>query len=381
VQPLGGGPPRPVRFAGGLAPLLDERPSDRRGPPFFRGLSDGPGRSERGSVTVDDPGPFTTAGTIGPATLREDGFRGPAERPFDDAENTDWVLDRLGSRFTPSELEFQLGQLEAQHDTRRNVTETVRRLRHLAARSYKAEFEPTSDLGERVLYPATAVEINGIEDARFVRFVDDDGTVTYYGTCTAFDGTAVVQELFATEDFASFDVSPLLGAGATNKGLALFPRRINGRYHALSRHDGASNGIASSDDIRRWPTVTQLDCPAVVWEALQVGNCGPPIETDHGWLVLTHGVGPMRTYSIGALLLDLDEPTKVVGRLRTPILTPQPGEQDGYVPNVLYSCGALLHGPNLMIPFGIGDSTIGFATFALADLVAAMQDDLAVTQP
>lgn len=339
---------------------------------FRTGLID-----DRGEVTIDDPGPFTTAGTIGTSTLDADAFRGLAQRVHDNTEATSWVLGGLGEHFAISELDARLAQLEAQHDTRRNVAETVRRLRELASRSYTAHFPATTQLAERVLYPATTVESNGIEDARFVRFVDDDGTVTYYATCTAFDGTAIAQQLLATDDFLTFAASPLLGAAAANKGMALFPRRINGQFVALSRHDGASNAIAFSDDIRRWPTATPLEWPTEAWEAIQVGNCGPPIETDDGWLVLTHGVGPMRTYSIGALLLDLDDPTKIIGRLRQPLLTPLPDEQDGYVPNVVYSCGALLHEENLLIPFGVGDASISFATVPTRDLLAAMHEDAA----
>ncbi|MEY2436400.1 MAG: hypothetical protein QOF97_1236 [Acidimicrobiaceae bacterium] len=327
----------------------------------------------RGDVTMEDPGPFTTAGTIGTSTLDADTFRGLARRR-DDTEAIGWVLDRLGHHFTIPELEARLSQLEAQHDTRRNVSKTITWLRDLAARAYTAQFPASSELAERVLYPATSIESNGMEDARFVRFVDDDGAVTYYATYTAFDGRAIAQQLLATTDFLTFTVSPLLGAAAANKGMALFPRRINGQLVALSRYDGASNAIAFSDNIREWPTATPLACPTEAWEAIQVGNCGPPIETSDGWLVLTHGVGPMRTYSIGAMLLDLGDPTKVIGRLRRPMLTPLPGEQDGYVPNVVYSCGAVLHDATLLIPFGIADSSISFATVPMPALLGAMID-------
>jgi len=335
---------------------------------FRTGLLD-----ESGEVTIDEPVRFTTAGTIGTSTLDAEAFRGLAQRFHDDAEATGWVLDRLGEHFSIDQLDARLSQLEAQHDTRRNVAVTVRRLRALAARTYTAHFPATSDLSERVLFPASAIESNGIEDARFVRFVDDDGAVTYYATYAAFDGTVVAQQLLATNDFLTFAASPLLGAATANKGMALFPRRIDGRFAALSRHDGASNAIALSDNVHQWLASTPLECPSAAWEAVQVGNCGPPIETDDGWLVLTHGVGPMRTYSIGAWLLDLDEPTKVIGRLREPLLTPRREEQDGYVPNVVYSCGAVLHRETLLIPFGIGDASIGFATVPLRDLLEAMQ--------
>jgi predicted GH43/DUF377 family glycosyl hydrolase len=330
-----------------------------------------------GAVTIDEPGPFTTAGTVEHGTLDADLFRSLAHNG--DTESTGWVLDGLANPFTADELDARLTELEAQHDTRRNVTETAHRLRQLASRSYNVEFPAPSTLGERVLVPATSAEAHGMEDARFVRFVDDDGAAMYYATYTAFDGAGVSQQLLATTDFGSFTSSPLVGAAAANKGLALFPRKVNGQFVALSRHDGETNAVAYSDDIRRWATATPIEIATTAWEAVQVGNCGSPIETEDGWLVLTHGVGPMRTYSIGALLLDLDRPTKVIGRTRRPLLTPQLDEQDGYVPNVVYSCGALCHHDVLLVPYGIGDANIGFATVEIGDVLAAMDERSAAT--
>ncbi len=325
-----------------------------------------------GAVTTDPTPAVTTAATIRRGDLEAEAFRGLADGLDEDAGASRWVLDRLGERFTVSELDVWLALLNEQHDTRQNVGGTVRRLRQLVDRTYTADFDPTSELGERVLYPYAAVEANGMEDARFVRFVDDDGSITYYATYTAFDGSAIVQQLLATRDFLTFTSSPLLGFAAANKGLALFPRRINGRFAALSRHDGGRNAIAYSEDIRQWPSAIPIACPVAPWEAVQVGNCGPPVETDAGWLVLTHGVGPMRTYSIGAWLLDRDDPSKLLGRLEQPLLAPLPDERDGYVPNVVYSCGAVLHRGTLLIPYGIGDASIGFATVELTALLAAM---------
>lgn len=327
-----------------------------------------------GDISLDEPGPFTAAPTVGRSVLGQDALRGLAGPAQSDAEATTWVLDRLGDEFTVEELDGLLTELLTQRDTRRNVPEAVAGLRRLAARTYTARFPASSTLSERVLLPVTAAESNGIEDARFVRFVDDDGSVAYHATCTGFDGRAIVQQLLTTVDFVTFTSSPLHGAAAANKGLALFPRRIAGRFVALSRFDGASNAISFSHDLRQWPTAERLVCPPAAWEAVQVGNCGPPIETDDGWLALTHGVGPFRTYSIGAWLLDLDDPSRVIGRLQEPLLTPRASEQDGYVPNVVYSCGGLLHGGTLLLPYGIGDSSIGFATVALADLLAALHE-------
>jgi predicted GH43/DUF377 family glycosyl hydrolase len=238
--------------------------------------------------------------------------------------------------------------------------------------TYSATFPPDSDLSERVLWPAMAAESHGMEDARFVRFVDDDGSVGYYATYTAFDGVDVSQQLLHTTDFTTFVASPVVGAAAVNKGLALFPRRIDGRYVALSRWDRETNSVATSDNLRRWDRSVRCQSPARSWEAVQIGNCGSPIETDAGWLVLTHGVGAMRTYNIGVCLLALDDPTKLIGALPEPLLRPAPDEQDGYVPNAIYSCGGLVHEDTLVVPYGVADAAIGVATVPLDALLRAL---------
>jgi predicted GH43/DUF377 family glycosyl hydrolase len=216
-----------------------------------------------------------------------------------------------------------------------------------------------------------AVERNGMEDARFVRFEDQDRTVSYFATYTAFNGVDIAQQLLETTDFRAFTSSPVVGL-ADDKGLALFPRRIGGRFAALSRSDSETNTVVFSENLRRWEDALACQVPTRTWEVLQLGNCGSPIETDAGWLVLTHGVGPMRTYNIGAILLDLEDPTRIIGQLREPLLSPTPDEQDGYVPNVVYSCGSLVHADTLVLPYGIGDSAIGVATLSLPMLL----DDL-----
>jgi predicted GH43/DUF377 family glycosyl hydrolase len=208
-----------------------------------------------------------------------------------------------------------------------------------------------------------------MEDARFVRFVDDDGGTTYYATYTAYDGTHIAPQLIQTDDFVTFRVSQLAGRAATNKGMALFPRRIAGRYVALSRWDRERNAVTTSVDAHTWDEPIEVQAPEQPWELIQVGNCGSPIETSEGWLVFTHGVGPMRTYSIGAMLLDLDEPTRVRGKLRAPLLSPDANERDGYVPNVVYSCGALLHGDVILLPYAHGDSRTTFGRIDLAELL------------
>ena len=323
-------------------------------------------------VSIDPRSPYTTAGTVEDVELDATTFAGLSTDI--DAEAIRWVLDRLGTSFTTQQLRDQLDELQSQQDTRRDVSGTSSRLLERASRCYGVRFDASSELDERVLVPACAAESNGLEDARFVRFVDDDDTATYYATYTAYDGAAIAQQLLATDDFATFTSTPLLGAGATNKGLALFPRRIRGRYHALSRCDGERNALAVSDDLRHWPTATPLDVTDQTWSSVQLGNCGSPIELSEGWLVLTHGVGAMRTYSIGALLLDIDDPSSVIGHTAQPLIIPGPDDRNGYVPNVVYSCGALRHGNHLVVPLGIADSRIGFATLSIPAVLAAMVD-------
>ena len=323
-----------------------------------------------GSVAIDLRGSFTTAGQVADRALDAALFRDLASDPA--SESARWVLSGLGTRFTARQLDERLHDLEGQQDTRRDVRRTLSGFMERASRCYAVEFPDSSALDERVLTPSCAAESNGIEDARFVRFAGDDGTVTYYATYTAYDGLAIRQQLLETTDFRRFTSSPLLGHAAGNKGLALFPRAIDGAFYALSRHDGAANSIARSHDMRHWPTAVSLPVADRVWSCVQVGNCGSPIELDQGWLVLTHGVGPMRTYSVGALLLDLHDPTIVLGQTDHPLIAPPPGDRDGYVPNVVYSCGALRHHDRILLPLGTADSRISLATLTVTDVLDAL---------
>jgi predicted GH43/DUF377 family glycosyl hydrolase len=242
----------------------------------------------------------------------------------------------------------------------------------LARSNYEVQFEPEQQLSERVIFPATPSQRNGIEDARFVRFQNDDGTHIYYATFTAFDGRIVVPELVETSDFLLFRFITLNGPAAENKGMAMFPRKVGGLFAMLSRQDNENIYLMFSDNVHFWNERRVLLKPTFPWELVQLGNCGSPIETNAGWLVLSHGVGPMRKYSIGAFLLDRDDPSKVIGRLREPLLTPNHHERKGYVPNVVYTCGALVHNGELIIPYGMADHNTGFATVPLGDVLAAM---------
>jgi predicted GH43/DUF377 family glycosyl hydrolase len=299
-------------------------------------------------------------------------FRGKLAELGEAGESAAFVLGSLPARFSQVELELALADLGDQILTRTTARETIQHIRRVAASNYDTVFPEDSAIGERVLWPIGPTESHGMEDARFVRFVDDDGSVTYYGTYTAFDGVHVAPQLLETADFRTFRVTQMAGPAARNKGMALFPRRIGGRYVALSRWDRENNAVVMSDDCRSWGTPTTLQSPRHPWELLQIGNCGSPLETPEGWLVLTHGVGPMRVYSIGALLLDLDDPTRVVARLPEPLMVPDASEREGYVPNVLYSCGALLHGESVVLPYGIGDAAIGVAVIQLPDLLGRL---------
>jgi predicted GH43/DUF377 family glycosyl hydrolase len=327
-------------------------------------------------VDLDPPPTFATKGRQDTAMLEAEVFKGELRRLRGGGDDADYVLGRLGKSFTEAELEGRLGLLEKHVATRKQARRIIGLIRKIAERSYGVRFDNGIPLSERVLLPAMSAESNGMEDARFVRFTEDDASVTYYASYTAYNGTDIGQQLLETKDFSTFTSSPMVGAAAANKGLALFPRRIGGRFAALSRSDRESNTITYSENPHRWEEGQPCQKPTQSWEVVQLGNCGSPIETEAGWLVLTHGVGPMRTYSIGAILLDLEDPTRIIGQLREPLLSPAPEEQDGYVPNVVYSCGALLHMGTLVIPYGISDSSIGVATVPLDDLLASLRADL-----
>jgi predicted GH43/DUF377 family glycosyl hydrolase len=325
-----------------------------------------------GAVAIDAKAPFASTGKITETLLDRAVFRNELTRRGEAREAADYVLNALGDRFTRADLEKQLDTLQIHIRTRGRAQATIGEIRSIADRTYCVGFADDIPLPERVLRPAMAAEAAGMEDARFVRFIDDDGSVTYYATYTSYSGSHISQQILETQDFTSFTSRPIVGRAAANKGLALFPRRIGGRFAAMSRADRETNTLAYSDDLLVWADSAPCQQPVNAWEVLQLGNCGPPIETNVGWLVLTHGVGPMRTYSIGAVLLDLDDPSRIIGRLRRPLLTPTPDEQNGYVPNVVYSCGALVHAETLVIPYGISDAAIGFATVAMPALLETL---------
>jgi predicted GH43/DUF377 family glycosyl hydrolase len=289
---------------------------------------------------------------------------------------TQQVLGRLGESFPwealSASLDAELLQSSQATGPIPEYQKAAQGMKMLARSNYDVWFQPDQQLSERIIFPATPWQRNGIEDARFTHFHHHDGTHCYYATYTAYDGQVVLPELVETRDFLHFHFITLNGPAAVNKGMAIFPRKIKGRFVMLSRQDNESIYLMSSDNVHFWNERTLLLSPEHPWELVQIGNCGSPIETDAGWLVLSHGVGPVRKYCIGAFLLDRDDPTKVIGRLREPLLKPDQEEREGYVPNVVYTCGALLHNGELIIPYGMADYATRFATIPLAEVLAAM---------
>src|SRR5580704_13634950 len=283
------------------------------------------------------------------------------------------VMNRLGVTFTRTELDESMQH--AAHRTQMH-TEDVKRaiecVHWLVESNYELNFSLSTPLSQRIIFPVSLNESHGMEDARFVRFVDEDDRATYYATYTAYDGRVILPQLIETSDFLSFRIRTLTGPAIQNKGMALFPKRIDGRYAMLSRYDDENLYLMLSDDLYFWSDPQLLVRPSRPWEFVKIGNCGSPIETDAGWLVLTHGVGPMRKYCIGALLLDLQNPLKVIGRLNEPLLKPAADQTSGYVPNVVYTCGALIHGDRLILPYGLNDTITKIATIDLETLLAAL---------
>jgi len=283
------------------------------------------------------------------------------------------VMNKLHEDFSLKELHAVLLASGLTDTTDATATWAARGILLLAESNFEVNFAPGSQLSQRVLFPSAPSQSNGIEDARFVRFQNEDGSFTYYATYTAYDGKITLPQLLETPDFLHFKFSTLNGPAVQNKGMALFPRKINGKFAMLSRQDDENILLMFSDNIHFWADPKILLAPAQPWEFFKIGNCGSPIETEAGWLVLTHGVGAVRKYCLGAILLDLNDPSRVIRRLREPFLCPTGAEREGYVPNVVYSCGSLLHGRELIVPYALSDSATSFATLPLDELLAAME--------
>ena len=323
-----------------------------------------------GNMIVDAAGTRLVAGRrTPPADFHKGRFHAKLLELGVDNELTTSVLSDLDNTFTQEALDAVLAERERNGPPHAISFETFKVIRMLASSNYVTTFPADSAVSERVIFPAGPHETHGMEDARFVQFTDDNGSQVYYATYTAYDGFEILPQLIETRDFKRFAISTLNGAAAQNKGMALFPRRIDGKFVMLSRKDRENLHLATSDDVHHWENATELFRPREPWELLQIGNCGSPIETEAGWVVLTHGVGPMRRYAIGALLLRLDDPRHVIGHLPMPLLEPDENEREGYVPNVLYTCGAIVHGADMIIPYGFSDAGVRIARVAVADLL------------
>lgn len=325
-----------------------------------------------GSIFLDAPGRTLTTGTHWGSFLGRHNFEGMLTTLGDWGENARWVLAQLGERFTVEEMHRVLTAMLLDRDSFRNAETTAHNFRMIADRNYTVNFPRDHPIADRVLWPHSSAEWRGMEDARFVRFTDDDGSACWHATYTAFDGVDISMQMLTTDNFQVFESRPITGTAAHGKGMALFPRRIGGMYAAMARTDHESNSVAFSADPGRWDVHETVQVSRRPWEVIQLGNCGSPIETQAGWLLLTHAVGPMRTYTISASLLDLDDPVRVIGALDAPLIAAGEDVRDGYVPNVVYSCGSLVHGSNLMLPFGIADQSVGIAVVDLDGLVARL---------
>jgi predicted GH43/DUF377 family glycosyl hydrolase len=325
-----------------------------------------------GSIALDAASPYASIRANRYTILRRRYVRQSAIEAGIDSTDLELVLGMLPDKFTMEDLLSTLSQSDPRGMRNTTSDEFVEVMQEIARSSYEVDFLEDSRLSERVLWPTDADERRGMEDARFVRLTDDDEPVRYRASYTAFDGAHVCSRVIETDDFRSFSSMKLTGPGAQNKGLAFFPRKVNGMYLALSRWDRESISLTTSEDSYHWNDVQSIDGPRSSWELVHIGNCGSPIELPDGWLVLTHGAGAMRQYAMGAILLDRDDPTKVIGRLEEPLLKPSDTERNGYVPNVVYSCGALLHGDHIIIPYGVSDWRIRFASISVSDLLQKM---------
>jgi predicted GH43/DUF377 family glycosyl hydrolase len=294
-------------------------------------------------------------------------------RDFDNKLSPLFVLEKLADRFTYGELKKAVDDTRKNHQLPLNKELIVGQMLWLALSHYEIEFSLDSAISERVIFPISDSENNGIEDARFVRFTEDSGEIIYYATYTAYDGMSILPKMLSTSDFYHFKGLPVHGELAQNKGMALFPRKVNGHYALLCRIDGTNNYLAYSDNINVWRECKLIQKPVYSWELVQVGNCGSPIETEDGWLVITHGVGPMREYVLGASLYELNDPEKEIGRLKTPLLASNNSEREGYVPNVVYSCGSIIHNKSLIIPYAMSDYASTYATVDLNELLAELK--------
>jgi predicted GH43/DUF377 family glycosyl hydrolase len=326
-------------------------------------------------ITLEAPSGFVTAPAQNPnPTYRKSVFLHKLMEMGFENEWSTALMRSLKNDFTLSELETAMRESASElGPLSREEQRTSECVRWLAQSNYEVHFDPSVHVSERIIFPVSSNESNGMEDARFTRFIEDDGTVSYYATYTAYNGRAILPQLLETSDFLSFRALTLNGRAVQNKGMAFFPRRIHGRYAMISRQDDENLFLMYSDNPHFWSDPQILRRPRHSWEAVKIGNCGSPLETEAGWLVITHGVGPMRKYCIGAILLDLDDPSKVLAETVEPLIRPDGNGREGYVPNVVYTCGALLHRGRLVLPYGVSDTISTIVTIGINELIATLK--------
>jgi predicted GH43/DUF377 family glycosyl hydrolase len=330
--------------------------------------------NRNGEITLDPISRFVTLPDIVPnPSYRKRNF---VLKLYEMGFNNDYateVIQPLEANFTRSDLNRSVDTVRSENQANlHELQRTLDCIQWLADSNYELQFPPNLGISERIIFPVSSNESNGIEDARFVLFTEDDGTEIYYATYTAYNGRAILPQFIETHDFINFRILTLNGSAVQNKGMAIFPRRINGRYAMLSRQDDENLFIMFSDNPHFWSDPQILMRPAQVWESVKIGNCGSPIETKAGWLVITHGVGPMRKYCIGAALLDLDDPTKLIGRLQNPLLSAEGNEREGYVPNVVYSCGSMLHDNKIILPYAMSDKATAIVSIDLDEILNSL---------
>jgi predicted GH43/DUF377 family glycosyl hydrolase len=329
---------------------------------------------ETGQVRLDAPGPYSRPLTpILPAEFQKDGFIRELRTLGVWNDCTQAVTDLLGARFTRAQLSDAIDELRANASVSGKSEDSIDDLLALTRTFYELQAPQGTDVSEVVIFPFADNERNGIEDMRLVRFAAEDGSYEYFGTYTAYDGSRVFPQLLRYRPNENVKICMLTGSSAKNKGMALFPRKIRGKYAMVARLDNENLYYVESDSVLTWDGAQLLQRPRFAWEVIQIGNCGSPLETDVGWLLLTHGVGPMRQYCIGATLLDLEDPCRVIGQTREPLLVPTSQERFGYVPNVVYSCGGMIHGKNLVLPYAMSDMATSIALIDVNDLLESLQ--------
>jgi predicted GH43/DUF377 family glycosyl hydrolase len=336
---------------------------------FRRGIIDADGR-----VSVDPPGQYSrTLDAIVPDTFQKDDFVRDLRALGAWTDQIQAVMNLVGEKFTPADLSHAINEVRTRTSVSGKSEESIDALLALTRANYQLTPPPGADISEIVIFPFSDNERHGIEDMRLVRFTDDDGSCQYYGTYTAYNGFRIFPQLLRYRQNESVEIRMLKGSSAKNKGMALFPRKVGGKFAMVARLDNENLYYMQSDDVLTWDNAQLLQRPKFLWEVVQIGNCGSPLETEAGWLLLTHGVGPMRQYCIGATLLDLDDPSRVIGQTKEPLLIPSGQERFGYVPNVVYSCGGMIHDGVLVLPYAMSDVATSIALIDVQDLLESFK--------